>query len=217
MLDFNNSINLTEDTTREYEILKNNIFLLNNKSAYKSIVIGNSVHKEGGSSIARNLSHAFAKDTNSKVLLFDLNFRSPSHYYDDIQLKGVSNYCLENIELDSVINKTAFENLFLLTTGSARCDPLSLMKSGKFSELMEIVKENYFYIIMDLPPFQYYPESLLLASKVDGVILVVQADKTRREIVMDTKEKLESAHANILGIIMNRKKHYIPGLIYSRL
>jgi capsular exopolysaccharide synthesis family protein len=172
---------------------------------------------EGCSIITKNLSQVIAEEPGEKVLIIDLNFRLASKESGDNQPKGLSDFFLEDYQLDSVIKKTDINNLYLLPSGSLECNPLLIIESDKYFEMMQTLKKEYSFIIIDSPPMQQYPEATLLASNVDGVLLVVQAERTRREIVTDAVKKLETVNAKILGIVLNRKKHYIPKSIYTRL
>ena len=209
---------LPDEVTIEFRKLKNNIFqLLKDQAPCKSIMVASSIHMEGNSITSINLSHVIAEELHSKVLLIDLNFRSKSKHYGKNQPKGLSDFFQDGFQLESIIKRTNLQNLFLLPSGSTECDPPKIVESKEFSDLMDALKKEFSYIIIDSSPFQYYPESIMLASKVDGVILVVQAEGVRREIVIDTKKKLNAVNANILGVVLNRKKHYIPKSIYTRL
>ena len=211
--------NLLPDVATEFRMLKNYIFLLlNSTESSKSILIASSIHGEGTSTVTKNLSQVIAEDLRLKVMLMDLNFRSSSKKFIRREEKGLSDWFLENsLPLKSIIKQTIVQNLCVLPSGNAECDPLSVQESKKFSGMMNELKKEFSYIIIDSSPLQYYPESNLLATKVDGVLLVVQAEKTRREIVIDTKTKLNSINANILGVVLNRKKYFIPKTIYNHL
>jgi len=207
------------EVATEFRMLKNNIFmLLGNKESSKSIMIASSTHQEGTSTIAKNLSRVIAEDPKIKVLLMHLNFRSPYKESIGVEAKGLTDWFLEtSFPLTSILHQTKVQNLYFLLPGNAKTDPLRMQESIRFSDLLNELKEVFSCIVIDSSPLQYYPESHLLATKVDGVLLVVQAEKTRREIVIDTKTKLDSIHANLLGVVLNRKKYYIPQIIYNLL
>ncbi|KPK36923.1 MAG: hypothetical protein AMK70_00610 [Nitrospira bacterium SG8_35_1] len=207
---------LSDTSIAEFNKLKNNIFLmLKNQESMKSILIVSSHYNEGSSSVARNLSRVIAEESHQKVLMVDLRFDVALSKHSKVRHPGLSDYILNDYPLESVMMQTNIQNLFLLSPGRAECNPLSIITSPKFSELMDEVKKKTSCIIIDAPPVQYCPESTVLASKVDKVILIVQAEKTKREVALDTKRKLEAVHANILGIVFNKKKHYIPHSIYK--
>ena len=79
------------------------------------------------------------------------------------------------------------------------------------------MRRDFDYIILDGPPPTASAESRLIADKVDGVVLIVEAGKTRRQVAVRAKQELENSGANFLGVILNRRKYYIPQWIYRRL
>ena len=209
---FNNSIAV------EYKKLRNNFCLLTKaQEPVKSVLVVGSVHREGASAVARNFAKAMAEDPGSNVLLMDLNYRSPSIASLKKRPKGASDAFLEEAELEDVIATTDTENLFLLPCGLAQCDPHRMVNSKRFAELLAKLQRRFHLVVIDSSPIQYYPESTLLASKVGGVLLVVCAESTRREIVADAQKKIETTGGKVLGVVLNRRKHYIPKLIYNRL
>ena len=79
------------------------------------------------------------------------------------------------------------------------------------------MREKFNYVIFDAPPVNGCFDSIMIGRKVDGVILVLGSGYTRRQEAIKAKQELEEAGANVLGVILNRQKHYIPEWIYKRL
>jgi succinoglycan biosynthesis transport protein ExoP len=207
---------LSDGLASDFRTLKNNIdFVLTNEGPVKSVLVAASRQMEGCSYVARNLALILAEEPSLKVLLLDLSFAAPG---DDREApRGLADCVMSGVSCESVTLDTSVANVKILPFGKAECNPLYIIKSDEFTRVLEGVKKEYSFIIIDAPPLQHYPEATLLASKVDGVLLVIRSEKTNRQVVMDTKKKLEAAHARILGVVMNRKKYYIPGSIYARL
>ncbi len=72
------------------------------------------------------------------------------------------------------------------------------------------LREQFDFVIFDGSPLRDYSESCFLAEKMDGVILVVEAERTKAEVVRKIRKDLESTGVNILGVVLNKKKNYIP-------
>jgi len=108
-------------------------------------------------------------------------------------------------------------NLHVLTCGRKYSGPESLFHSNRFNDFIEAVKEKFDCIIFDAPPVNGSAEAKVLASKVDGVILVIESGKTRRQVAIRARKELEAAGGMFLGVILNKKKYYIPNWIYKRL
>lgn len=93
----------------------------------------------------------------------------------------------------------------------------SFVESQEFNAAIQSLRERFDYILIDSPPSSLSPEGLSLCNKVDGVILVVEAEKTRWEVAENLKKRVQNQDGNILGVVLNKKKNYIPKFIYKRL
>ncbi len=91
---------------------------------------------------------------------------------------------------------------------------LDTVKGGVF---WEPLKERFELIIVDSPPATMFPDGPGIVSQVDGVILVVEAEKTRWQVALAVKEKIVKHGGNLLGIVFNKRRYYIPQFIYRHL
>ena len=91
------------------------------------------------------------------------------------------------------------------------------LESAKGGGFWEPLKERFDLIIVDSPPAMMFPDGPSLVSHVDGVILVVEAEKTRWQVALSAKEKIIKSGGTILGIVFNKRKYYIPEYIYKYL
>jgi Mrp family chromosome partitioning ATPase len=76
--------------------------------------------------------------------------------------------------------------------------------------MLNDLRDRFDFIIIDGAPLNGYSESFFLASKVDGVILVVEAERTKKQVIKKIKKELEWGPVNLLGVVLNKKKNYIP-------
>ncbi len=76
------------------------------------------------------------------------------------------------------------------------------------------MRDSYDYVVLDAPPVHGSPECRVLCAKVDGVVLVIESGKTTRSVALSAKKQLEDAGGKLLGVILNKKKNYIPEFIY---
>jgi Mrp family chromosome partitioning ATPase len=79
------------------------------------------------------------------------------------------------------------------------------------------MRKNFDYIILDGPPAISSPEVRFISSKVDGTILMLESGKTRRHVALKAKRDIEMAGGHFIGVVLNRRKYYIPKWIYKRL
>ena len=204
----------------EYERLKNNILSLGSGKAIKTIMVSGSVAGEGCSTVAAHLARSLAKNSVFKVLLIDGNLRHPT-LHKSFGLKnnvGLSDLILSKAGINDVFKKTDFPNLLVMPSGkNKKTDPPQIFESQKLKTLIGKLKDECNYLVFDSPPVSTYPDSTILASQMDGVVLVVHAEKTRWEVAQRVKEQLEMANTNILGVLLNKKKYVIPKFIYNRM
>ncbi len=95
------------------------------------------------------------------------------------------------------------DNLWVLTSGSVLSDPFGLLESSEMRSLIEEVTKNYNYVVFDTPPLMSVSDAAVLASQVDGILVVVRPGKLRGEIARRLKELLERIGTPILGCVLN--------------
>jgi capsular exopolysaccharide synthesis family protein len=185
----------------------------------KTILITGTALGEGATFTAAGFATTLARDCRLKVLLIDANFRSPRlHEVFKIDYnQGLSNLLTREQDKPSLFKKVEHGDLYLIPCGGNHTGPLSLFESNRFDHYLKTVRDQFDYVILDSPPVNTYAESRVIAAKVDGVVLVVESGKTRNQVAIKAKQELEDAGAKILGVILNRRKHFIPNWIYKRL
>jgi len=213
------SFDLLLDIPEEYQELKSSILI--SEKTIKTLMISSSTRKEGTSTVGVDLAIALARDSNLKILLIDGNLRHPVlHDIFDLEKdNGLCELSLSEIRVEAAIKKTPIPNLAIITSGKDYSDISQIFESkGPEMEIwMKMLKESFDYILFDSTPLNLYPDSLFLAAQVDGVIFVIQAEKTRREVTKKAKERLEKVKANIIGVVLNKKRYHIPQAVYRRL
>jgi capsular exopolysaccharide synthesis family protein len=156
--------------------------------------------------VAANLAISIARGLDEHVLLVDADMRSPS-VHELFALgpsDGLVSFLLNEHRLSDVLQKTRIEKLTVLPCGTSAENPAELLASQKMRHLVEEVGSRYDdrYIVFDCTPVQQTPEPRVLGELVDGVLLVVQAEKTSRQVVRNTVNLL--GQDKILGIVFNR-------------
>jgi Mrp family chromosome partitioning ATPase len=98
--------------------------------------------------------------------------------------------------------------------GTEACGIMDLMRTAARRERL---RQQYDYILIDAPALAAAPSATALSRLTDGVIMVVEAERTRWPVVKHSKEELERAGATVLGVFLNRRRYYIPRVLYDRL
>lgn len=162
---------------------------------------------EGKTTTISNLAVAYAQE-GKRVLLIDADLRHPSiqEMFDVTNRTGLSNILANQCSCDEVVRITEIENLSIVTAGPTPPNPTELLSSGKLHEAVAGWKEDFDMILIDTSPIMAVADGLIVASISDGVILVVNAGKVKRQYIQKSKERLESVKAQILGVVLNNKK-----------
>lgn len=163
---------------------------------------------EGKSTIAANLATVMAQ-SGKKTLLIDADLRKPTvnHTFRFLNNEGLTQVLTGQASLEQVVKtNTDVDNLDILTSGPIPPNPAELLGSRAMSRLLEEAKSHYHLVLFDTPPVIAVTDAQVLASQVDGVLLVISSGKTNREMAVRAKELLEQVQANILGCVLNNRK-----------
>ncbi|MGH7793867.1 MAG: CpsD/CapB family tyrosine-protein kinase [Candidatus Binatia bacterium] len=201
----------------QYQKLRRRLTPTSKQGNVKVVMVAATTHGEGATTTSAILAATLARSGRSKILLVDANLRTPALdgvFNDDIQhTEGLSDVVAADVPVESVIYQTNFPNLFLLPVGKSHSSPSYLFDGDPITNLLNDLRERFDFIILDGAPLDGYSESFFLASKVDGVVLVVEVEKTKKQTVRKIKKELEWGPINLLGIVLNKKKNYIPAAL----
>lgn len=196
-----------------YRTLRTNIQYSSFDKEIRTMVVTSSEPGEGKSTTAGNIALSFAQSEKS-VILIDCDLRKPSLHrkFKISNLVGLSDVLIGKDKMNDALNEYS-ENLHILTSGKLPPNPSEMLGSKSMGRLLEELKSKYDIIILDSAPLQAVTDAQILSTKVDGTILVVRAEKTKRDSVQQAKELLDKVGANILGTVLNgventRKKYY---------
>lgn len=187
--------------------LRTNLQFASVDKKIKTILVTSSVPGEGKSFIAANLACAFA-NSGSRVLLVDCDIRKGRQHriFKDHNKKGLSNLLLDDVRnvYSEYVNETVIKNLSVIYKGMTPPNPSELLNSDKNKQLISILKDNFDVVIFDGAPIVGIPDSLIMGTLVDGVIVVTACKETSISVLEDAKRNLQNVNANILGVVLNR-------------
>ena len=194
--------------------------------ALKTLMVTSAGPREGKSTLITNLGLTIAQ-TGAKVLLVSSDLRRPTVAksfglneepgLNEVLTKvmdlgkvvsTISDIMLGSMSMEDILKTPGIENIFILGAGHIPARPAELLNSQDMIKLMAELRRKFDFVLFDSPPVLPIADAMLLADKVDGVLLVYEAGKTARSALLRTKSQIESAGGKIIGIVLN---HIKPG------
>ena len=194
--------------------LRSSLQFLNTSSGVSSIIVTSSAPAEGKSLTSANLSIALAQN-GSRVVLVSADLRRPSLerlFGMEASRPGLSEYLSNSAELNAE-KVPGIENLWLIRAGQPPSNPGELLNSDRFEQMVkELEREDVEYIVVDTPPVLSTADAVSAARYVDGVLVVVDTERTETSDLLQVRADLERSGSRLLGAVMNRQKFERGGL-----
>ena len=169
----------------------------------KTLMITSADIAAGKSSVSLNLASALSQG-GKRVVIVDCDLRKP-RIHMKLKLtnnKGLTDYLIGKIKLNEAISKVN-NNLDVITAGNRATNPAEIIGSKAMEQFINELNEIYDYVIIDTPSIKNINDGLALASRCDGVIYVVRAEKTKKDDIIEGYRELEDINANIIGSVLN--------------
>jgi capsular exopolysaccharide synthesis family protein len=184
--------------------VRTNLLFMSPDKPFRRLLVTSSGPQEGKSTTAINLSIAMAQ-SGSKVLLIDTDMRRPRLHKafgvpNDV---GVSSLVVGEGKIEDAIKSTEIPGMFLLPCGPIPPNPAELLHTRAFEELLTRLGERFDRIVLDSPPVGAVADAVVLATQTDGVVVVLRAGKTQRDMAARTVRALRDVKANIYGAVLN--------------
>ena len=208
--------------TRELEALRERIELELPRTDRRVFGVSASVVGEGASTVGLHLAQMIARTSETKILLIDGDLSGSSRTLSRVvgpaePLAGLVELLVGSIDLSKAVLSTDEANLHFLPAGKDTTRPLDILSSDRMRQFLEDMGQLYGFVIVDCPSILEHHEAPVLGALTEGILLVVQAHRTRREVVQRALALLQGARCRVLGVVLNRRRYPIPEFLYRRL
>lgn len=196
--------NIDKSFAEAVRTIRTGLVLSSMGAAQKCILITSSVPGEGKSTVAANLAFALAQ-MGDKVLLLDADMRRPTlgkSFGLPVGTPGLANLVAGTARLEDCLRHV--DGIDLIGAGLVPPDPLELLSSPRFDQVLQALAEHYSRIVIDSPPTQAVSDAIVLGTKVDALLYVVRADATPTQLVAKGVGQLLQNNAPLTGVVLNQ-------------
>jgi Mrp family chromosome partitioning ATPase len=207
------------ERVEEYEKLKVMLTLEASRSGLKSVMLVSALGGEGVSTVTLGLSATMAEGSRQGILLMDLNSATPdlAGRLGLVPGNGLGELLAKEATRAEAIVESPVPRLFFLGHGKASADFSQPGSLTLFEEILKGFRPDFDFLVLDGGSLQTCHDLLLIASRVDAIILVVQAERTSPETIRQASTQLRAAGANVLGVVLNRRREYLPNFLSRKL
>jgi len=204
-------VDLTEDAIRENTALRLNLENALADRVPRSVMFSSAQGGEGTSTVALQFAQSLAGGA-ARVLFVEAHAARPVCYADDTQSYGVLEPRIASPALAGVMlpNLSAIP----VTEEAVRTGVVS---AAAVRAIVDAAVGSFDWVIVDGPPVVESPDAASIAAQVDGVVMVLHAGRVKRPVVTRAVEILRKSGGRVLGTVLNRRVHEIPGFIYRRI
>ena len=198
------SANPRSPMAETFRTLRTNLEFASVDKSLKTILITSPGASEGKTTVATNLAAVMAQ-ANKRVILLEGDLRRPRvHRALGMSNQiGLSDVFRGQMDIRDVARYSKVKDLAVITSGSLPPNPAELLGSARMTQILARLVDSASVVIIDSPPF-VVADSTVLASKVDGVLLVIQPGKTHAEAAKTMLAQLDRAGAHVVGVVLNR-------------
>jgi capsular exopolysaccharide synthesis family protein len=194
---------LPPSAVEAYGTLRTRVMKLQGAKGIRSLMLTSSVASEGKTLTSLNLAASCSKLRNLRILLVDADLRSRglSRLLKIPEGPGLSDFLGGKVAADKAVLPTEQENLFVLGAGALNGQPSELFASHLWTEFIAWASQSYGIVIVDAPPIQSLSDAELISAACDGVLMVVRALSTPRDVAQKCVSRIDKR--KLLGIVFN--------------
>lgn len=196
---------------RELSMIEGNLGLAH------TLLVTSCFDGEGKTTAALNTAFGLALGGAERVLLVDGNLGKPKLHdmFSTQSGPGLSDVLVGKIAIEDTLHPTDYKGLVFMPAGTAQNELGNSIPPARMSALLDIVKDAFDYIVIDGTSIFNSSGPTRMAPLFDGLILVAACEQTKWEVVQSAEDKIRNSGGNILGVVLNKRKFYIPKKIYQ--
>jgi capsular exopolysaccharide synthesis family protein len=212
-------LNLDRLAQEESLKLVQRVFLRQAEESPRMVVFAGIDHGNGCTRICASAAVTLANNISGSVCVVDANLRSPAlpdvfgvnnHY-------GLTDALQKDGPIQDFVRRLHPANLCLLSCGSLPFDACNFLDLERLKVRLTALHEEFDYVAIDAPPLNHYADAMAVGRLADGLVLVLEADSTRRDSAASVMETLRQAGVRVLGAVLNKRSFPIPERLYRKL
>jgi Mrp family chromosome partitioning ATPase len=209
-----------DEVAREETLkLVQRIFVSPGQKGPRAVLFSGVDQGAGCSQICLLVAETLRSTVSGSICLVEANLRSPSlpGMLGTTNHHGLTDALLQEGPIRSFTRPLEIDNVWLLSCGSLSPDSPNFLNSDRLKARFEELRAEFDYLLVDAPSLTRYADATALGRLTDGLVLVLEANATRKEAALTVMENLRAAHIQVLGAVLNKRTFPIPESLYRRL
>jgi capsular exopolysaccharide synthesis family protein len=188
-----------------YRVIRTNLIFSSAQGKCRSLMVSSVNPAEGKSTTVANLAASLAQN-GAQVLVIDADLRRPALHknFDVTSVPGLSDVIVGNCTLEQAIRKGVAKGIDVMPSGYIPPDPAELLGSNAMRDVVMRLRDAYEWLLVDAPPILTMADAPVLCPLVDGLLIVVAAERTARHAVLRSIEQISGVGGKVLGVVLNR-------------
>ncbi|UVI27909.1 CpsD/CapB family tyrosine-protein kinase [Paenibacillus spongiae] len=209
-------LNPMSPISEAYRTLRTNLQFASVDRTLQLLMVTSASPREGKTTTINNLAVAYAQSEKS-VILVDADLRKPTAHqtYNLSNRCGLTNVLTGQAAAADAIKETQISHLSVLPSGLIPPNPSELLGSRKMDQLLEELRSRFDIVLIDTPPVLAVSDAQVMATRCDGVLLVVNARSVKRQQAVKARDALQFVQANIVGVMLNQTSSRDVGAYYE--